>query len=53
MAGYICAKCGKKTRLPEFCCGKSMAQQGMYYCDKCGSQSNKANNCCGSPMRML
>lgn len=53
MAGYICPTCGKSSKLPGFCCGKSMAQKGMYFCDSCKNQSNSASQCCGSAMREL
>ncbi|MFZ5351917.1 MAG: hypothetical protein ACOZCL_04225 [Bacillota bacterium] len=53
MAGYACPVCGKKSRLPGFCCGQTMVQQGTYYCDRCRAQSNCAADCCGSPMKLI
>ncbi|MCR4442742.1 MAG: hypothetical protein QHH10_10475 [Peptococcaceae bacterium] len=53
MVEYACPSCGKKSRLPDFCCGQSMVQKGKYYCDSCQSQSSKEGACCGSPMRMI
>ncbi|MDX9872578.1 MAG: hypothetical protein RBT41_09190 [Clostridia bacterium] len=53
MSGYSCPSCGRKAKLPDYCCGSSMLRQGSFYCDTCKAHSNKADICCSSPMRQI
>ncbi|MGI6226388.1 MAG: hypothetical protein ACOYJ1_09055 [Peptococcales bacterium] len=51
MAGYVCTVCQRKTKLPDFCCGTSMAASGSYYCPNCKNRSPMAKTCdCGENM---
>jgi len=47
---YICSQCGKTSRLPDFCCGKSTVRQGSYLCKTCSNTSSIEQECCGTNM---
>lgn len=51
--GYICSECGKTSKLPDFCCGKSTVRQGTYLCKTCGNSSTVEQECCGTSMSKM
>ena len=53
MSEYVCPSCSRTSKLPDFCCGRSMVQRGRYYCDNCKAQSSSSGECCGSATRMI
>ncbi|WP_366924009.1 hypothetical protein MFMK1_000948 [Metallumcola ferriviriculae] len=50
---YGCTTCGKSKRLPDFCCGKPMLQQGTFYCETCGSTYSQSGDCCEQPLNQV
>ncbi|MBS4026026.1 MAG: hypothetical protein KGZ96_10185 [Clostridia bacterium] len=50
MSKFACPQCGKQSRLPDFCCGKSMAAKGSFACPGCGKSARSAQECCGKDM---
>ncbi|MGF7185427.1 DNA-directed RNA polymerase subunit RPC12/RpoP [Desulfitispora alkaliphila] len=50
MSKYGCAKCGKESGLPDFCCGNSMAAKGNFACKNCGKAARESQKCCNEDM---
>lgn len=50
---YVCGQCGRTSGLPDFCCGRSMAQKGSYLCKSCGAAASVAGECCGQPTQQV
>ncbi len=53
MSNFACPKCGRKSKLPDFCCGGSMAEKGCFGCSSCGKTAKTSQQCCGNDMIQL